>query len=336
VEKVIMKNIILIFIQIIVIHFADAQTLLVANKDEGTVSVVSLRTGKETSRISVGVGPHELAVSPSGKIAVAANYGNKQTIGNSLSVIDVIKKIKVRDISTGEYPRPHGIEFINEDEILVTSETKEALLKVNLSDGTVTELAHTGQKASHMVAYARVTGKAYVANIASGTVSAVDVQAKTLLRQIEVKKGIEGIAVSPNGEEVWVANRDDSTVTAIDVRTFQPIAMMPAHQIAYRVKFLPNGKNVIVSNGLSGNVSVYDVRAKSRIKDVSLMTGTATGVEENRPFPVGIAVSRDNKWVYVSLAGYDKVAVIATAKWSVVDTIDVGSGPDGISFSPIN
>ncbi|MCW5909751.1 MAG: beta-propeller fold lactonase family protein [Cyclobacteriaceae bacterium] len=312
-------------------------TLLVANKNENSVSIISISQGTELFKLNVGQGPHEVAVSPSGKLVVVANYGNKQVLGNSLSVIDIAKKQVVKEISTGEYVRPHGIEFINEDDVLVTSEAKQVLINVNIATDVVTEVAKTNQLVSHMVAWSPADKKAYVANIASGTVSMIDVAEKILLRQLEFKKGIEGVAVSPDGKEVWAANREDSTVTAMSTVTFEVLGTMPAHQIAYRIKFLPNGKQVLVSNGLSGNVSVYDARLKKHIKDIDLTDKTffPPAGHPNMPVPVGTAVSTDSKYVFVSCSGYDRVAVISTANWKIVKTISVGDGPDGIYYSPV-
>jgi YVTN family beta-propeller protein len=312
-------------------------TLLVANKNENTVSIISLWSDQVVGTIPVGQGPHDVAISPNGKIATIANYGNKQVIGNSITVIDVMKKEKLKDISLGDYTRPHGIEFINEDEVLVTIETRKVLLKVNIQTEEITEVAHTDQLTSHMVAYSRADKKAYVANIASGTVSLIDVAENKLIRQLEFKKGIEGIAVSPSGDEVWVANRDDSTVTAMSTLTFEKPGVMPAHQVAYRIKFLPNGNYVLVSNGISGNVSLYDAKTKKFIKDIDLHDASmpATAEHPNMPIPVGFAISRDSQFVFVSLSGYDQVAIIRTRDWVVEKKIVTGDGPDGIYYSPI-
>jgi YVTN family beta-propeller protein len=303
--------------------------ILVANKTANTVSVIRLSDYQTLAVVPVGVGPHELAVNPSGTLAAVANYGNQQTVGNSLSIIDIGKREKTKDIPLGEYKRPHGIEFINENEVLVTSETNKALIKVDIQTGVVGEVAKTDQLASHMVAYASADQKAYVANIASGTVSVIDVRGNKLIRQIEFKKGIEGLAVSPDGTELWVANRDDATVTAVDTRTQAVLAVLPAGQVAYRVKFLPNGRYAMVSNGLSGNMSVYDVQKKTRLPDVDFTKTPGT-----QPIPVGMTAHPNSEWVYVSTSQYDQVAVVGTKDWKVTGRLAVGEGPDGIYFAP--
>ncbi len=335
-----MKKIIIVFAMLVSsTQLTRGQgTLLVANKNEHTVSIVNLNSGATVAKISVGQGPHEVAVSPSGKMAAVANYGNRQVVGSSLSVIDIAKKEKIKDISLGEYRRPHGIEFITEDEVLVTSEANQALLRVNISSGEVSEVVKTTQQTSHMVAWSGTDHKAYVANINPGTVTMVDVPSKKLLRQIEFKKGIEGIAVSPDGKEVWVANREDSTVTAVSTSTFEKLGTMPAHQVAYRIKFTADGKWVVVSNGMSGNLSVYDAKKKKMLVDVNLQRAdfTPEGNNPNMAVPVGIATSTDSKWIFVSTSGYRQVAMISTKDWKIAKRLDVGDGPDGVYYSKIS
>jgi YVTN family beta-propeller protein len=55
--------------------------------------------------------------------------------------------------------------------------------------------------------------RAFVANIGSGTVTAVDLRSQKVLGHVRTGKGAEGIAVTPDGKEVWVTNRSADTVS---------------------------------------------------------------------------------------------------------------------------
>ena len=83
-------------------------TLIVLNKDEASISLlnrdISGGGGEEFAKIAVGVGPHEVAVSPDGKTAVVCNYGNRDEPGNSLSVINLLSKTVTKTIDLDEYP----------------------------------------------------------------------------------------------------------------------------------------------------------------------------------------------------------------------------------------
>ena len=120
-----------------VIAFADSGTLLVLNKSDNNVSLINVATGTSVAIIPTGAGPHEVAVSPNGKLAVVANYGTQQAPGNSLTVIDIAGKKSVKTIDLGEYRRPHGIEWLRGNEIVVTAEGNKALLIVDIESGKV-------------------------------------------------------------------------------------------------------------------------------------------------------------------------------------------------------
>ena len=96
---------------------AATERLLVLNKGDATVSFLDPATGKVTATTDVGVGPHEVAISPDGKQAVVCNYGDQQP-GSTLSVLDVatgktLRTIELHKPAEGEaaprqYLRPHG------------------------------------------------------------------------------------------------------------------------------------------------------------------------------------------------------------------------------------
>ena len=51
-------------------------TLLVANRTGGSISLFDLATGVEIARVPIGPAiPHEVAVSPDGRVALAGEYG---------------------------------------------------------------------------------------------------------------------------------------------------------------------------------------------------------------------------------------------------------------------
>lgn len=326
-------NTIFLFFLLVITIACGAQpsgSLVVVNKADHAVSLIDLKQAKTVATIPVEYGPHEAAISPSGNIAAVTNYGDGTKVSNSLTIINIPEKKKINTIDLGDYQRPHGAEFISEKEVLITCESKSRLLLVDVSTGSITEVANTAQQGSHMVAYTATGKTAYVANVFSGTVSVIDVPARKLTTVINFKAGIEGLAVSPDGKELWVANRNDSNVTVINTTTREILAVLPAHQVAFRVRFLTNGRHVLVSNGMSGNVSVYDANARKWIRDIDVASNAA------QPVPVGLTVDINNRYAYVCLAGYNEVAELNTANWSVSRRIATGNEPDGIYFSPVS
>jgi YVTN family beta-propeller protein len=170
-------------------------TLIVLNKSDGTASAFDASSHAARFTSKTGVGPHEVAVSPDGKLAVVADYGEQQA-GSSLTVLDVASGALVRTIELGEPSRPHGIVFEDARRVIVTSEVRHALLRVDVGDGRVLDVLPTEQEVSHMVVLTPDGKRAFVANIGSGSVTAIDLASGKVVKQIATGQGSEGIAIT--------------------------------------------------------------------------------------------------------------------------------------------
>lgn len=322
---------------------ADSGTLLVLNKSDNTVTLIDLKSQNEVATIPTGVGPHEVAVSPNGRIAVIADYG-AQTPGNTLTVIDIPNRKQLRTISLGDYRRPHGITWLQGSEVAVTVEANRALITVDVNSGTILRNIETEQNVSHMVAVANKLGRAFVANIGSGSVTIIDLKNNKRIANIATGAGAEGIDISPNEREVWVSNRAANTVTVIDARSLKILATLESKDFPIRVKFVPGGRHVLVSNARSGDVAVFDARTRKEIKRVSMEVKAAEASETSKrlfgsfgqsPVPVGILVAPGLKHAFVANTNADIVTTIDLKTWAIVDRLTTGREPDGLGYSPL-
>ncbi|MFG0258819.1 MAG: YncE family protein, partial [Phycisphaerales bacterium JB041] len=197
-------------------------TLLVLNKADDTAQFIAQPSGETVATVATGNGPHEAAVSPDGRWAVAANYEDRTA--NTLTVYDAHAMEPVRTIDLGEWRAPHGLAFVGDSAVLaVTCEGSAQLLLVDVEGGTVEARIGTDARGSHMVAVTPDGARAFVANIPDGTVSAIDLAERKLLGVIPTGPGAEGIDVTPDGREVWVTNRAADSITVIDTETLEEI-----------------------------------------------------------------------------------------------------------------
>lgn len=324
---------------------ADSGTLLVLNKSDNTVSLINVATKTVVATIPTGAGPHEVAVSPNGKIAVIANYGTQQAPGSSLTVIDVAGKKQLKTIDLGEYRRPHGIEWLRGNEIVVTAEGNKALLIVDIESGKVAAAVTTDQNVSHMVVLARRSNKAFVANIGSGSVTVIDLKTRKKISDLTTGAGAEGIDISPDEKEVWVTNRAANTVSVIDVNTLKILATLESKDFPIRVKFAPGGKHVIVSNARSGDVAIFDAAAKKEIRRVPMRLKPVEAVVISQrifggqfgqsPVPVGILVASKLSHAFVANTNADIVTMIDLKTWQVAGRLTAGKEPDGLGYSRV-
>ena len=65
---------------------ASAGTLVVLNKSEATASLIDLDSGRVAATVPTGQAPHEVAVSPDGRLALASNYGTREAPVESIPV----------------------------------------------------------------------------------------------------------------------------------------------------------------------------------------------------------------------------------------------------------
>jgi YVTN family beta-propeller protein len=80
-----------------------AGTLVVLNKSEASASLIDDATGKVIALVPTGNAPHEVAVSPDGRLAVGTNYGTREAPGSSLTVIDISSARAVKTIDLGDF-----------------------------------------------------------------------------------------------------------------------------------------------------------------------------------------------------------------------------------------
>ncbi|HWT12410.1 MAG TPA: beta-propeller fold lactonase family protein [Allosphingosinicella sp.] len=189
-----------------------AGTLLVGNKGENTISFIDLAAGRELGRAPTGPMPHEIAISPDGTQAAVVAYG-----GRTIDIFDVATRAKVRTIDLSPNEGPHGIAWLGDGRILVTTERSRSLTIVDTRRGDSVSAIATDQGGTHMVAVSPDARHAFTANMESGSIGVIDLAAGRLIRNFSVGGTPEGMALTPNGRTLWVADRDGDRVQAFEV-----------------------------------------------------------------------------------------------------------------------
>lgn len=185
--------------------------LLVGNKSENSLSFIDLATGRELGRAATGPMPHEIAVSPDGRQAAVVAYG-----GRTIDIFDIAGRARLRTIDLSPNQGPHGIAWLADGRILVTTERSRSLTIVDTARGDAVSAIATGEEGTHMVAVSPDRRLAFTANIQAGTVSVIDLAAGRLIRNFTVSGEPEAIALTPDGRTLWVGDLEGSRVQAFD------------------------------------------------------------------------------------------------------------------------
>jgi YVTN family beta-propeller protein len=306
-------------------HFQDARSgyVLVANQQSGNASLIDLRSDSMLL-IDVGDGPHEAAISPSGRVGVVTVYG-QQTPGNGLAVIDIATRQLRRTISLGEFTRPHGVVFLPGDEsrVVVTSEATQRIVLVNITEGKVEANVATDATGSHMVGVTGDGKRAFTANVGSGGVTEIDLVAKAIVRVIPVAPRVEGIAVVPDGSAVWAGSNTNGTVSIIDVRTGSIVSTLTGFSLPYRLAISADGRTAIICDPQANKIHVADVAQR---KVIWALEGLGS--------PRGVTIAPDGNTAFVTLNADRSVAVVDLTTRTIVRKIGVGASPDGVGFGP--
>jgi YVTN family beta-propeller protein len=301
-----------------------SSALLVLNKEEATLAIVDLASGKVVGRVPTGEGPHEVAVSSDGKLAFVGNYGSR-TPGNTLSVIDLVGQKELHRVDLSPLRRPHGITFAD-GKAYFTAETNKAIGRYDPATNKVDWVLGTGQNSTHMVLVSKDLNRIFTANIGSDSITIMERGSGPLdwnETVVPVGKGPEAIDLSPDGKELWTAHSRDGGVSVIDVAGRKVVhTMNVVTQRSNRLKFTPDGKRVLISDLGGGELVVIDAPAKKEIKRIKMGRN-----------PEGILVTPDGSRAYVAVAGDNHVAIVDLKTLEVTGQLSTGNGPDGMAWA---
>jgi len=298
-------------------------TLVVVNKKDDTVNFIDLQSRKIKFTRDTGKGPHELAMSTDGRLAVVTNYIG----GNSLTVFDVQQAKKIKTIDLSHYPRPHGILFLKDQRsVAVSSEGSDSVVLVDIISGQIKKVLATQQKGSHMVALPESSERVYTTNMDSNTVSELDIKTGALLRKIATPNIPEAITVNQSGTELWVGSNEDGLVSVFDLMNGGLIKQFKGFSFPYRVLLTQDEKFAVIPDFKNNTLDIIDVKNKKKLHQVKFGW---------RTIPNGVVYHPNDRTLFMTSYGKDKVVVIDIPSGKTLFELPTGDGPDGIGYSPL-
>ncbi len=260
----------------------------VANPDAKAVYVLDTSKGELIHTLGVGKRPVGVAASPNGRFVYVTNRGD-----DTVSVIDT------------------GIHSDGSPEVI----------------GPPIEVGRTpiGVAVSPDGRYI------YVANLdgntkddENGSLSVIAASSGEVVWSVEdLGKDPVGVAVSPNGEYVFITNHGDNTLSVIDTNTREEVTglytRIKVGRAPMGVAVSPSGDYIYVASRKSDsqNGTVPVIQTADDVVDYDVVK-TVYDVGKQ---PVGVSVTPDGAYVYVTCRGDDtedgRVSVIRTSDYSV-------------------
>ena len=310
---------------------ASAQSLLVVNQGNATVSVIDPASGKQVAVIeekTPGVHGHEVVASRDGRTAFLPIYGStgvgKPGIdGHEMLVIDVPSRKVVGDMQFGHAVRPHEPVLDAKRNLLyVTTELDKAVTVIDPKTRKIIGSVPTGAEQSHMLVLSHDGTRGYTANVGPGSVSVLDMVGRKTIAVIPVSHEVQRIAISNDGRWVFTSDQREPMLAVIDTRTNKVARWVELPGTGYGAAPTPDGKWLLVCVPSANEVALVDLSAM-RVANAIKVPAT----------PQEILIPPDGTVAYVSCNRSGKVAAIDLNGWKVVKVIDAGPGADGMAWA---
>lgn len=303
--------------------------LLVANKGDQTLGIIDPESGKQIAAVAEGgTTGHEVIASPDGKLAYVPIYGNSGvgkpgTDGSHLVAIDLATRKVVGNLDFGHGVRPHCPMFGPKDGLLyVTTEIENAITVIDPHSMKIVGSIPTGKPESHMLSITHDGRYGFTANVGSGTVSVLDMQARKTLEVISVAPSVQRMSISVDDRYAFTSDQTKPQLAVIDIKTRKVTSWIPLPATGYGSAPTPDGNWLVLALSPANKVAVINLKTMKVEHTIDVPAA-----------PQEVLVRPDGAVAYVSCDASRKVAEIQTSTWTVSRLIDAGPGADGLAWA---
>ncbi len=305
------------------LSLAAEPTYLILQKAESSLGFYT-PDGKHLASVPVGKHPHEFVISPDGRFTYTTDNGTMLLEtpgqgGNTISIVDLVDRKKVGEISTGEFRRPHGIDLDRKTgRLAISCELPDRLLIVDPASRTILRDYDTQGKTSHMVTLGPGAEWAFVSNSTSNNVAAIHLQTGKV-KLIPTTRRPEGSVLSKDGSTLYVATREG--ISIIDTGKQMESGRITTGKGPNRIGLTPDGRYLVYSLIDENRVEIADPQKRRVLGQVAL-----------KGRPVSLNISADGKLAFASAQDDDTVYVVSIADRKIVREIKTGkgTGPDPV------
>jgi PQQ-dependent catabolism-associated beta-propeller protein len=171
------------------------------------------------------------------------------------------------------------------------------------------------------LAQAAGSGRIFVTNEGSDSVSVINGKTLEVEQTVAIGKRPRGIGLSPDGHELYVAASEDNVIVVVDPGSLKILRTFKAGSDPETFAVHPNG-HIYISNEDDAKASVFDPATGKQIAEIPV------GLE-----PEGVAISPDGSRVIVTSESTNMLHVIRVPEHDIVANILVGARPRAAVFT---
>ncbi|WP_267406340.1 MULTISPECIES: hypothetical protein [unclassified Chryseobacterium] len=140
---------------------------------------------------------------------------------------------------------------------------------------------------------------------------------------VPVGKGAEGFDVSSNGKELWMA-KPDGHIAIVDLEKREIISEIDTKVLGlHRLKFTPDGKYICIVSVKTGELLFYDSKTRIEVKKINAGQGAE------------MLMDKEKKRLFMSCTPNNSVSVIDLKSMEVIQKLDIGGRPDGLTIAEV-
>jgi YVTN family beta-propeller protein len=278
----------------------DGKLLVVATRENGSISIIDTATNEVLNQIQVGQNPEFVRIkgnfafvsyepsskggpppAPGSAAAVAAEKedANDDNEPARIGVIDLKLGKKIREITGG--PETEGVEFSKDGkQLVITNEADNTVTVHSLKSGKLLKTIKTHQYGDRPRGIkVSPDGRTYLVTLEYGNKFMVMDRNFKVLRTVDTGATPYGISYDRKGERIFVAANKAKTLEVYDAKTYEKIKAIPTGNRCWHFTFTPDDKDILLACGKSDAVFVIDaekLEVKQQIEDKKMPWGVVT------------------------------------------------------------
>jgi YVTN family beta-propeller protein len=241
--------------------------------------------------------------------------------------VDLRRGRTVAVIDLGKEVRPHCAHFGPDGLLYVSAELANAIYIVDTRTRSLVGEIPTGATHTHMLVISPDGRRIYTANNEAGSVSVLDLPARTLIATIPISKKVQRISISPDGKSVFTQDQETPRIVVIDTATNAVVRSISLPRIPFSSAVTKDG-HWLLANSESGKLFVVDVASGALTKtfdtpDIPVL-----------PTPGEFALSSDGIHAYVTCPQGGTIEILNLKDWKLEEPIRLTKGVDGMAWAP--